>query len=105
MRFWFEEKNLADVFFVDCGPMSFPHFDFFGLASSLCSTSNSRHILDKRDGNIYSDGKSPSSKVGIGALLGTVGGLRNSPWYASVVPEGSTAQIAGLQPGDLVIQV
>jgi hypothetical protein len=43
--------------------------------------------------------------VGIGALLATIGGLRDSPWYVSLVPEGSTAHIAGLEPGDLVIQV
>ena len=43
--------------------------------------------------------------VGIGALLTTIVGLKDSPWYVSVVPEGSTAHIAGLEPGDIVIQV
>ena len=85
--------------------MWLPSFDFLGLTSSLCSVSDARQTSVARDSGINSEEKEPPSKVGIGALLGTIGGLRNTPWYVSAVLEGSSAHVAGLQPGDLVIQV
>jgi hypothetical protein len=85
--------------------MSLPLFDFSGLASSLCSIVSSQESLEQRGFDRNGEMEAPPSKVGIGALLSSIAGLKYSPWYVSVVLEGSTAHVAGLEPGDVVIQV
>ncbi len=80
-------------------------FDFSGLASSLCSNVSPQGSLEERGFNVNCIKKANTSSVGIGALLATVPGLKDSPWYVSGVTAGSTAHIAGLEPFDLIIQV
>jgi hypothetical protein len=85
--------------------MSLPFFDFSALADGLCSIASSQSGAEERGCDKMCDMQTSPPMVGTGALLATIEGLKDSPWYVSFVPEGSTAHVAGLEPGDLVIQV
>jgi hypothetical protein len=97
--------NLSDIATPLKIEMSLPFFDFSILADGLCSVASSQSVTGQKGCNKMCDMQTSPPMVGIGALLATIEGLKDSPWYVCFVPEGSTAHVAGLEPGDLVIQV